>query len=116
MTDQEFLNWIADRLVLVYGDNPNVDYIHKLRAIARASGDRITPNVGSPSPAPAAVRAANKRLEDMSIEELMMIDHACSVCIGLSPSGDGHDKNPPCVGAARDEILLRAKRAEGISS
>lgn len=24
--------------------------------------------------------------------------HLCGVCIGTSPSWDGHDKNPPCQG------------------
>ncbi len=34
MQDRKFLNWIADRLVHVHGENPNVDYVHKLRRIA----------------------------------------------------------------------------------
>lgn len=33
--DNEFLNWLADRLVHVYGESPNVDFVHKLRAIAK---------------------------------------------------------------------------------
>lgn len=36
MKDLEFLNWIADRLVNVYGESPNVDFVHKLREIADA--------------------------------------------------------------------------------
>jgi hypothetical protein len=36
MSNKEFLNWIADRLVHVYGESPNVDFVHKLRAIAEA--------------------------------------------------------------------------------
>lgn len=31
-----FLEWIADRLELVYGDNPNVDYVISLRKRAEA--------------------------------------------------------------------------------
>lgn len=33
MTDKEFLNWIIDRLTNVFGDNPNSDFIHRLRSI-----------------------------------------------------------------------------------
>ena len=28
----------------------------------------------------------------------------CGVCLGLSPSWDGHDKNPPCETQARDDL------------
>lgn len=34
MTDKEFLEWLIDRLVHVYGESPNVDFIHKLNKIA----------------------------------------------------------------------------------
>jgi len=33
MTDKEFLNWLADRLVHFYGESPNVDFIHKLKKL-----------------------------------------------------------------------------------
>lgn len=32
--DAEFLNWIADRIVHVYGESNNVDFVIKLRSIA----------------------------------------------------------------------------------
>ena len=35
MTDGEFLNWIADRLIHQYGENPDVDFVHKLRELAK---------------------------------------------------------------------------------
>jgi hypothetical protein len=47
--DKEFLNWLADRLVHVYGENPNVDFVHKLRAIAKNADleqIRLRPCVG----------------------------------------------------------------------
>lgn len=34
MTDAEFLRWMADRLVHVYGESPNVDFVQHLREIA----------------------------------------------------------------------------------
>lgn len=33
--DAAFLTWVADRLVHVYGDSPNVDFVQKLRALAQ---------------------------------------------------------------------------------
>jgi hypothetical protein len=30
----QFLNWIADRMQHVHGENPNYDYMHRLREIA----------------------------------------------------------------------------------
>lgn len=32
--DADFLRWLADRLVYVYKESPNVDFILKLRTIA----------------------------------------------------------------------------------
>lgn len=32
--DKEFLNWVADRLVNVYGANKNIDFVQHLREIA----------------------------------------------------------------------------------
>ena len=37
--DAEFLLWIADRLVFVYGESPNIDFVLKLRKIARAMAE-----------------------------------------------------------------------------
>ena len=34
MTDGEFLNWVADRLVHRYNENENVDFVLVLRRIA----------------------------------------------------------------------------------
>lgn len=36
--------------------------------------------------------------------DALLHDVMCGVCLGLSPSWDGHDKNPPCKGAALDTI------------
>lgn len=47
MGDREFLIWIYQRLVKVYGEDELVDYMHKLRSIiADTSLDRVTPNDG----------------------------------------------------------------------
>ena len=34
--DASFLEWVADRFVYVYGASGNVDYVLKLRSMARA--------------------------------------------------------------------------------
>lgn len=33
MKDKKFLIWLRDRLIHVYGENENVDFIHKLNRI-----------------------------------------------------------------------------------
>lgn len=38
MNDKEFLEWLIDRLVHVYNESPNTDFIHKLRKIADKIG------------------------------------------------------------------------------
>jgi hypothetical protein len=37
MTDREFLQWLHQRLEKVHGENPNVDYMIKFRAIMFAT-------------------------------------------------------------------------------
>jgi len=47
MKDKQFLQWIHDRLYYVYHESPNVDFMHKLRAIIEVTPeDQETPNVG----------------------------------------------------------------------
>jgi hypothetical protein len=36
ITTPDFLNWVADRFIHVYGENPNMDFIHCLRSRAAA--------------------------------------------------------------------------------
>jgi hypothetical protein len=45
MTDREFLWWVADRIVQVYGEHPYIDFVGKLASIADATPKkRETPN------------------------------------------------------------------------
>lgn len=45
MNDKEFLTWIHQRLVHLHRENPNVDYMGKLRSIIKATSDKqLTPN------------------------------------------------------------------------
>jgi hypothetical protein len=37
MSDKEFLLWLRDRLITVYHESPNTDFVHKLTAIANAT-------------------------------------------------------------------------------
>lgn len=34
MNDKDFLGWIADRLIHMYGESPNTDFIIRLRKMA----------------------------------------------------------------------------------
>lgn len=46
MRDRAFLEWLAQRLVNVYGESPDVDYVTKLQSIAEATDpDKVTPNI-----------------------------------------------------------------------
>jgi hypothetical protein len=46
MFDKAFLIWLHNRLHKVHGENLNVDYMYKLRAIIRSIPDnQITPNM-----------------------------------------------------------------------
>lgn len=48
MKDREYLMWLHERLEHVHGESPLVDYMHKLRAIIRATPEkRETPNCDS---------------------------------------------------------------------
>jgi hypothetical protein len=45
MSDKDFLLWLAERLIMVYGENENIDFVTKLQAIAKALPvDQVTPN------------------------------------------------------------------------
>ena len=45
MTDKEFLIWLHKRLEHVYKESPNMDYMHKLRAIIQTiDPNKVTPN------------------------------------------------------------------------
>jgi len=41
MKDREFLMWIHERLENVYGEDPLVGYMHKLRAVISATPPRV---------------------------------------------------------------------------
>jgi hypothetical protein len=48
MKDQEFLIWIHERLTEVHGEKPTMDFMHKLRAIIKATPpEKVTPNMGT---------------------------------------------------------------------
>jgi hypothetical protein len=46
MKDKDFLIWVHERLTEVHKESPVVNYMHKLRAIIKATPpDRETPNI-----------------------------------------------------------------------
>jgi len=58
MTDKQFLNWIADRLVFVHGDPASSDFVKKVRAIGDASGPgpAAIPRMGEFHPVPFGLK------------------------------------------------------------
>ncbi len=48
MKDREYLIWLHRRLNNVFKEGENMDYMHKLRALIKATPkDRVTSNIGS---------------------------------------------------------------------
>jgi hypothetical protein len=49
MNDRDFLIWLRGRLINVYHENENVDFVHKLTAIINAyPAHKLTRNMGEP--------------------------------------------------------------------
>lgn len=64
MRDRNFLLWLRNRLIHVYKEDPNVDFISKLENIAGTiPAERETPNM---SPSPFPYRGPDHALEDFS--------------------------------------------------
>lgn len=40
MTDSQFLSWLRDRLIFVYGESPNVDFVLRLERIVKEMENR----------------------------------------------------------------------------
>jgi len=40
-TDNAFLHWIFDRLVHVYGENPSVDYMERMKSVVENQGRAV---------------------------------------------------------------------------
>jgi len=71
MRDAEFLNWLADRIVHVYGESNETDFVTKLRSIATLTPPlRNTSNVwaGKLNKNPLAVEAMQQAREDIDRE------------------------------------------------
>ena len=46
MRDRDFLMWIHARLTEAHGEDPCVDYMHKLRSVIRSTPEeQLSPNV-----------------------------------------------------------------------
>ena len=46
MNDKEFLIWLRERMIFVYHESPNVDFVRKLTCIINDyDSKKLTPNV-----------------------------------------------------------------------
>ena len=55
MTDKEFLSWLADRIVYVYKESPNTDFVLRLWKIADSlSEEKVEPALSEPAVEPCA--------------------------------------------------------------
>ena len=81
MYDKDFLQWTHDRLIFQHAEPPNVDYMHKLRAvIAATDAEQLTPNVVS-APVVVASEGESKYCDRCS-EELLKVTSVDPVHVG----------------------------------
>ena len=63
MKDVEFMNWLHERLILVHGENRNLDYMHRLREIIAKMETSLHPLMTQEEVA-VALRVTTKRLKN----------------------------------------------------
>lgn len=103
MTDHEFLAWLYDRLTLVYHENPNADFVLRLR--------RIVDSFAAPKPPMRQVR----RLPVAPREPATMPLDGCWVCYDWTwPCDDclrGRSESPKPPMPRRDSRSDHMERA-----
>ncbi len=50
MNDKEFLQWIHDRLIEVHCENPNADFMYKLRLVIEETSEEPLVAIGMNAP------------------------------------------------------------------
>ncbi len=60
MSDPEFLQWIYDRMLNVYGENPSLDYMRRLRRMAGPERDSQNSSVAVATNSVPKKRAAKR--------------------------------------------------------
>lgn len=66
MTDAEFLHWLAERLVYVYNESPNIDFVRRLREM----GHRMQHDGTSAAEETWTVLSEIARERDHQVEDL----------------------------------------------
>jgi len=130
--DAGFLQWVHDRMRFVHGENENVDYMHKLRAIiASVPDDRKTPNVASAAQQAAApgaqlvIGVAAPQGATISIMQPHADGTTTVIYGGTHPAGDSMGRavvaaapsalgtpEAPQTAAARDVLAERQRQVE----
>lgn len=88
MKDHELVSWLADRMVHVYGESPNVDFVHRARAVAENIESQATTIARYETTAEnyELLQAKVDGLEAWKAEELTvmnpLMDYARSACTG----------------------------------
>lgn len=89
---------------------PSIDYLHGYTdggnnnaADWNAALDEILPEDIDPE-SPSAVAAHLSQIQAAYLTMKSRWGNVCKVCLGLSPSWDGHDRNPPCERGAMEML------------
>jgi len=114
----EFLNWIADRLVHVHGESPNVDYVLSLRQRAAYFRERTVSAPSLPEPAgewpegapgQATCQGCYRPYGEPGFPDLII---PCEAWKQISPSGDyGGLLCPSCICAALEKAGIKCEGA-----
>lgn len=97
--------WAAD-LIAHHGDRIVREVLSSPAIQAAFIGDVHQSLASSPVPSVDTIAAVNEVTLPRWAADLLASPspRRCGVCMGLSPGGDGHQLDPPCIGAARDAL------------
>lgn len=71
MKDRDFLFWLAKRLVNVYGEDENIDFVNKLKNVAAAiHEEQETPNM---APSPQMIKIPEFEMNDTHWDKRLVL-------------------------------------------
>lgn len=82
----DLIDWLADRLVNFYNENPNLDYLHVCRQRAQKIREALI--LIKAEPVPAAVDASEKhRQRNKPFERINCLNYSCKTCGAFFQAG-----------------------------
>lgn len=116
MDDKATLTWIHDRMINVYGESANVDFLHRLRGIiVNTPEGRTTININdlkdvSPEQEDDMRNTITSKIEGLQKE----ISSIVSLCAHVSKDGDSRDAKQmadvqSCLQTANAKLIVAKK-------